>query len=413
MEIATQRLVREINALTVLNIIREEEPISRADIVKKSRLAFPTVMRIVDIFIQRNLVIETVRGDSEVGRKPILLCLNKDAFYVIGAAIHANLDVWIMDMQSNILAKWSECIRAGENASIYQINRTAELINMLIANSGIRKEAIAGVGVGMPGTDFKSDVNIRNSQFSGWQQNIDVKSILEEKTGLPVYADNVSRTYTYGELYYGWGRKYKDFLCVMIDFGVSGCNVVNSKIMNGAHGVSGELGHVSIDPLHGRPCYCGNKGCIESYISREGILCTLRERLTCASPLFQAIKGDLSSLTFSKAVEAIPHDPTVLEVFREAGRMLGYLLVNLVNIYDPAVIVLGGSVAASCEDFRAEAERTVHEGVFSNKARNVKVLTSLLPESQWQLGTTAKVIQNTLNAYVHNNKTREESASKD
>ena len=93
--------------------------------------------------------------------------------------------------------------------------------------------------------------------------------------------------------------------------------------------------------------------------------------------------------------------------------MLGYLLVNLVNIYDPAVIVLGGSVAASCEDFRAEAECTVHEGVFSNKARNVKVLTSLLPESQWQLGTTAKVIQNTLNAYVHNNKTREESASKD
>ncbi|MBE5767751.1 MAG: ROK family protein [Clostridiales bacterium] len=411
MELATQKLVREFNAMTILNVIRENEPISRADIVKITKLAFPTVMRIVDMLINGNLVIETVPAESTVGRRPMLLCMNKDAFYVIGAVIHSNIDIWMLDMQSNVLSKWSELVHPGKDTAEDQLARTAEMINMLIASCGIEKERIAAVSIAHPGTDFLANPRIQTTQFAGWQKPHHIKPLMEEAIGLPVRVENISRAFTYGEIYHGLGRHYKDFLLVRVDSGVSGCNVINSKILEGKHGVSGEFGHTSIDPINGRLCYCGNRGCIESYISKWGIVETLQERLDSTSPLYQALRGSLSLLTFEKAAEATQYDPVVAEVFREAGRLFGHTLVNFVNMLDPNAIILCGDVVTASNDFVKEAERVMRASIFSNKARKVKLLVSPIRDSQRLLGTATAAILDTLAGYLHRENKKKANAS--
>jgi N-acetylglucosamine repressor len=403
MPVANIKLLKEINTLSVLDIIKDKEPISRADIVKETKLAFPTVMRIVDALMGLNLVVETEKGSSGVGRKPILLALNKDAFYVIGIFIFSRLDIVIVDIKRNVLLKQFESINMSEYNFEKQIDIIVEAVENILANSKIDRSAIAGIGVGMPGTDFKSSELIEHSQFEGWQRNLDVKSLLEKRLNIKIHVDNISRSMTYGEIFYGWGQKYKDFAYIMIDFGVSGNIVQNSRIMAGKNDVAGEYGHVSINPLFGRECYCGNKGCIESYTSEKGILKTIREELHKypESDLYKTVGSNFENLTFDIVVDALKEgDMLVKKTFDEVGKIIGLFLVNMINMLNPPVIVLGGSVIDACPEIVKIAEAVIKNGVFSNKARKTKILYSSLPKEKLYLGTTAKIILNALNDYA-------------
>jgi predicted NBD/HSP70 family sugar kinase len=218
-----------------------------------------------------------------------------------------------------------------------------------------------------------------------------------------VHVDNISRTLTYGEIFYGWGKKYKDFAYVMIDFGVSGNMVQNSKIVKGKNNVAGEYGHVSIDPFRGKACYCGNKGCIESYISERGIVRAVQDGQggNKNSLVFQVAAKRRESVSFSLVKEALSaKDPFVENIFIEAAQTLGYFLVNMVNLTNPPVIILGGSVVDAFPQMVEIAGAFIKEGVFSNKARKTEVLLSLLSREKLYLGTTTRVILNALNRYA-------------
>lgn len=396
------KFVREINSMHVLEIIREQQLISRADIVKRSKLAFPTVMRIVDNFIQQGLLIETEKDGVEVGRKPMLLSLRRDAFYIVSVVIHATIDVLLLDFQNNILAQWSEPVFSNREDCMQQLERVVTLVNLVISNTNIERSAIAGVGVSRPGTDFKVDPQeVVSTQFSGWNQNIDVRRILEEKLGLTVLEENISRTLAYGEMYYGWGREFKDFLFLMVDYGLSGSLVHDGKVLCGQNNVAGEYGHMSIDPINGRRCYCGNRGCIESYISEVGLVKTMQERMQPGGNLARHLKNGVSSLDFQELLKGLGRkDEEVEQLFRDAGRLLGYHLVSMINMVNPGVIVLGGSVVLATPIVAEEARRVVYENVFSNKARNVKILTTRIEADQQYLGSTALVITSALKNYI-------------
>lgn len=396
------KFVREINSMHVLEIIREQQLISRADIVKRSKLTFPTVMRIVDNFIQSGLLIETEKGETEVGRKPMLLSLRKDAFYIVSVVIHATIDVLLLDFQNNVLAKWSEPVFSNREDCMQQLERVVTLVNLVISNTNIDRNAIAGVGVSRPGTDFRVDPNeIAETQFSGWNQDIDVRCILEERLGLKVLEENISRTHAYGEMYFGWGRDFKDFLFLMVDYGLSGSLVSDGKVICGQNNVAGEYGHMSIDPLNGRHCYCGSRGCIESYISEIGLVKTMQERMQPNGGLARRLKNGTGKLSFQELLLSLKAgDEEVEALFRDAGRLLGYQLVSMVNMMNPGVIVLGGSVVLATPIVADEAKKIVRENVFSNKARNVKILTTRIPADQQYLGSSALVIADALKSYI-------------
>jgi Transcriptional regulator/sugar kinase len=403
MQSANTKLLKEINTLTVLDIIREKEPISRADIVKESNLAFPTVMRIVDALIGLNLVVETEKVSTGVGRKPILLMLNKDAFYVMGILIFSRVDIVLLDIKTNIVAKQYASMDLRNIDFEKEIELIVDAVENILAKTKIDRASIAGIGIGMPGTDFKSNELIEHFQFQGWQRDLDVKSLLEKRLKIKVYVDNISRTMTYGEIFYGWGKKYKDFVYLMVDFGVSGNIVQNSKILTGKNDVAGEYGHVSINHLSGRECYCGNKGCIESYTSEYGILKTIQQELPLyeKSILHEWIGNDINNLNFEMAVKALREgDALVKKIFDEAGKMIGLFLVNMINMINPPVIILGGSVIAADPDIVKIAEDIIKKGVFSNKARKTKIVCSSIPKEKLYLGTTARIILNALNDFA-------------
>ena len=204
---ADTKMLKSINTWSILNIIREKEPISRADIVKESSLAFPTVMRIVNELIQIGLVIEEGKGEPEVGRKPVLLRMKIDSFYVIGISVLPNIDVYIVDPVENIIAEYKEPRSTSRLDADRQINRIIEIIGQLLGKTQISKEYVAGISLATPGTDFKSSGKIEDYRFLGWNKDIDAAKILQEKLGIPVIADNLSRATAYSEIFHGWGAQ--------------------------------------------------------------------------------------------------------------------------------------------------------------------------------------------------------------
>jgi predicted NBD/HSP70 family sugar kinase len=186
------------------------------------------------------------------------------------------------------------------------------------------------------------------------------------------------------ELWFGLGRKLDDFIYVFVDRGVGIGIVVNDQIQEGINGVAGEFGHTTIQ-LDGRQCYCGNRGCIEMYVSSGAIL---RE--------IESLGYKLESKPF---YEIIDHDDDVeiQTVLKKSARTLAYGISNLINLFNPAAILLGGVVPECSEVFINEIKQYYDERVFSKRALQTPLYISEMYKQHECLGSIALI----LNEFYH------------
>ena len=372
-------LLKQINRNIIIKLIIEHGEISRSEISKLTNLALPSVMRLVDGLIVDKLVIDIGKGDSTGGRRPNLITLNKEAMYIIGVEIAIETTILLTDLLGNVIDQWhsDEMSYVTPDEMLHKINETIE--NILLENN-IPREKIAGIGIGTPGTNFKHIRDIEYSILKGWE-SIDVKAWFEKRTDLKVFVDNVARTRTLSELWFGKGRDLKSFIYVFVDQGV-GCGIVNNKsIYTGQNLVAGEFGH-NVIQFGGRPCYCGNSGCIEMYVSTGAITNEVRKKLELSD-----------SIKFSDVVTK-SKDKKIKGIIEYSGKVLGAGIVNLINTYNPEAIVLGGIVPTQLEDFRNAATEYISENIFSNYAHETPIYLSDYDKEQIGIGSVALVINN-------------------
>lgn len=371
-------LLKRINRNIIIKLIIKHGVISRSELAKITKLALPSVMRIVDGLISENLVKEVGKGDSTGGRKPGLITLNQEALYIIGVEIAINTTMVLTDLGGNIIERWESPQMAfvSPEEMLESIN---ENIERLIARNKIDRSRIAGVGIGTPGTNFKHIRDIDKSVLKGWER-INVKAWFEAKTDIPVFVDNVARTRTLSELWFGAGRRCKSFIYVFVDQGV-GCGIVNNGVIHEGHGsVAGEFGH-SIIEYKGRECYCGNRGCIEMYVSAGSITNEAEKALGISRGAYKF-----------KDVIAREADPRILRVLSESAEVLAAGVANLINIFNPEAVVLGGIVPVESRYFAEAAIKAIDGNVFNNNAMNTPVLVSDIAQDRICIGSVALVI---------------------
>ena len=210
MVVGKPELIKRINRNIIIKLIIKKGVVSRSELAKITQLALPSVMRIVDGLIEEGFVKEIGKGDSTGGRKPNLMTLNHEALYIIGVEIAIKTTVMLTDLGGNIIDRWEspQMAYVSPKEMLEKINETIE---RLIDAHQINRSKIAGIGIGTPGSNFKHIRDVENSILKGWEA-IDVKSWFETKTDLKIFIDNVARTRTLGELWFGFGKEIKSFI---------------------------------------------------------------------------------------------------------------------------------------------------------------------------------------------------------
>ena len=272
------------------------------------------------------------------------------------------------------------------------VDRIAAQIEATIADTmreaGVSRAAFAGVGIGAPGPLDRERGLVVVAPNLGWR-DFPLRDLISEKVGLPATLDNDANCATVGEWWQGAARGGRHVVGLTIGTGIGGGLIVDGRLFHGASDVAGEIGHTTIE-LNGRLCKCGNYGCLEAYASGPAIATRAREVLVregTESLMPGLVHGDLEQLTAATVYDAARQgDAVANEIVRETGRYLGAGVANLLNIFNPDVVVVAGGVTAAGERLFGPLGAEVRRRAFAPAVAAARIVPGELPGTAGVVG---------------------------
>jgi glucokinase len=238
------------------------------------------------------------------------------------------------------------------------IGRIASVVETVIREADVGRFDVAAICVGSPGPlDHRTGMILEAANL-GWF-GVPLAERLHEAVGLRIFVENDANVAAFGEAWAGAAKNFECVVLLTLGTGIGGGVVINGEVWRGVNGVAGELGHVTID-YNGRPCNCGNRGCIEAYASATAVAARMREAVTAGGESALRDRILASEEVDAKAVHdaAVAGDRLSAQIIEETGRFLGIAVAGFVNVFNPNYVVLhGGMVEAGdmlLEPLRAE-----------------------------------------------------------
>ncbi|QNM09804.1 ROK family transcriptional regulator [Wansuia hejianensis] len=317
-----QQLSKFHNRGLILKLICTNKGITRVQLTEMTNLAKMTITNIVTELIRSGVITEGIeKMNDNVGRNPIILEISTKAPKVIGVQITRDSCTAVLsDMQLNIVERYEEKLENENNESL--LDKVSLLIRKILQH----EENILGIGISSIGQwDVEQGLLMKVIDF--WDiHDMPLRDFIEEKFHLPVYVNNDMNASALAEKLYGHGQMYHDFVYVGLTNGIGGGIVTNDEIYQLNNGLAGEIGHISID-YNGKPCACGNRGCLEMYASIPRIEEKLQEAVG-------------QRYTFQQFC-SIGNQQEVDQVFKSVMDKLSYALVSVVNMLNCQAIILG------------------------------------------------------------------------
>jgi glucokinase-like ROK family protein len=393
--------INRLNKIKVLGLIREYGSISRAKIVTKSGLSAPTVTRIVDSLItEEQLVVSEGMGVSNGGRPPVMLRFKGEKNYVIGVDLGATTTRGVL---SNLNGKFIEEIEFPtrlDDGFEEIMNDMADLI--LELGSSKKKSSrskIYGVGIAVAGlVDLNKNI-IEYSPDFNWH-NVDIVKSLSGRIEYPIIFDNVTRLMALGGLCYGKGQRSRNFICINVGYGIGSGIIINGELLTGKDGFAGEFGHITIDKDSDIQCNCMKYGCLEALASGNAIALTAQSRLARGqeSLLNEMCEGDINSVTTKMVADAAKEgDELALNVFSRATEYIGIGIANLVNLFNPELIVIGGGVSMAGDIFFDNIRKAASKHVMQSTPRELHILPVAYGENAALMGAFSLILNRILN----------------
>ena len=250
----------------------------------------------------------------------------------------------------------------------------AAAIQGYIAENKLDTTSLLGIGIGVPGPVSPEGV-VNKCVNLGWGV-FNIEKELQALTGLPVKAGNDANVAALGESWLGGGKGCKNVVMATLGTGVGGGIICNGKVIYGAHGAGGEIGHLVINREETEVCGCGKRGCVEQYCSATGIVRIARQAL--ANTQEPSSLRDLENLTCKDVFDAgNAGDPVALQALDLVYRYMGEFLANICNVVNPEVIVLGGGVSKAGQPLLDGAQKYFNQYVF-HAAKNVRFALAAL-----------------------------------
>ncbi|MDA3929132.1 MAG: ROK family transcriptional regulator [Prolixibacteraceae bacterium] len=383
------------NRIKVLQLIRNKKEITRAEIIKLSGLSAPTITRIVENLVQQNLIKTDGIGSSIGGRRPQLFNFQSKNNYVIGIDIGGT---FIRSALSNLDGEFifeihlPTDLKNGFEAVMQQVGN---MITKLSKRAIEKNLTLRGIGIAICGMVNKQTGIVEYSPIFGWKK-VDVAKALKPFTPLNIALGNVVQLFALGELLYGVGKKYSDFICVNLGYGIGSGIIIDSKLFGGADGISGEIGHIVVNSNSSRKGLDGVSGTLEAEASGHGIEAIAKKQaLFRKDSILHSIEtSKINAKTVFDAAKK--NDALANEILENVANSICIGIDTLIKLFNTTCIVLSGGLI--------ENEPILLDLICSNMpnfsmksvSRSVPILTSSFGENAALMGSFSLILEKIL-----------------
>jgi predicted NBD/HSP70 family sugar kinase len=375
------------SVIDVFTEVLKRGPIARIDVARRTGLSQSAVTKAIAPLIGRGLLFPDgtapVLPDGATpvaaqGRPPQPISVNEEAQLILGIIVRVDE---IYGVATTIRANILQSVRRplpspGVSAAI---DGVAAVVESLLSRHGEAAGKVMGIGVAVSGDIDTTTAIVRMSPRMNWS-DVHLGALLQARLGLPVVVDNDVRALTIAEEWFGIGVDTDSFAIVTIGTGI-GCGLyLNGDVVEGAHGVAGEIGHLPLAPAE-VVCSCGRRGCVETVASSAAILGAIRDA-----------QRD-PELTMREAVQlARSGNPDAVDAFDRAAAMIGTALATMANLVGPSVIVVMGESVTDYDLYEQRIRESFDQHTFGS-ARQCRIITRSHTFEDWARGAAASVIR--------------------
>ncbi len=382
--VARHRLMREMNEMAVMTVVRQHGPISRRHIAEITGLTKSTVTVAVQRLFSKRILMERGAVITGPGRPEVLRVLQPDAGYLLGASIDVTgFQLLLFDVEAHVMDK---------HIGKFDAQMPAEEVLQTVVHAARRfRQQIAadkywGFGVSIPGIIAPSGTVIQAPNLK-WE-DVEAGQYLQQQIPGPVYVVNDAAAGAIAEYYFGNALTSEFLLYLSLGMGIGGGVMMDGNLLMGVHGAGTEVGHMVIDD-NGPFCRCGRQGCFEAVASLRALI----ERAMRA-------RDDWGWVDLDQIIEAFSHnEPWAKQALDETLHYMQQGVINLTNIFDPDTIVLGGPLSRFGDYLRESVERQVNQEMMIASHRTIAVRLTRLHEFTSALGAGAMALNTAVTAH--------------
>ena len=329
-----------------------------SDLCKELNLSVPKVTSLVNDLIGEGIVQENGKIKSAGGRKPSLYGLIPDSAFFIGVDVKKSYVILgLSDLNKNVI-KISDKIPYALNNSPESLDQLCSIIQQFIKEVRVLKKKILGIGINLSGR-INNSLGYSYSFFNF--KEIPLANVIESIIGIRVLLENDSRGMAYGEFYSGMLKEERDVLFLNLDYGIGLGILIDSKVYYGKSGYSGEIGHI---PLFENEilCHCVKKGCLETEASGWALVRMFKQKLQEGSSSVLSGQYKVRDIEMEDIIHAANNDDVLaIELIEEIGRNIGRGIAILINIFNPQLVILGGSLTETGDCIRLPIKSSINK----------------------------------------------------
>jgi predicted NBD/HSP70 family sugar kinase len=366
--------------------------LSCADLSDKINKSLPVTTKMLGKLIEEGWVTETGYAASTGGRRAVMYSLKPDVLYVVSVAMDQLITrIAILNMQNTQVAA-TELFELPLLKNPQALETLTEKIDDVITRSGISKNNIAGVGIGMPG--FIDSAKGINYTFLEPEQGT-LTQFISSKLKLPVYLDNDSRLIALAELMFGAARNKKNAMVINVGWGVGLGMILNGDLFRGHNGFAGEFSHIPLF-LNNKLCSCGKSGCLETETSLLVVIEKANKGLKEGKiSLLKELSVEHAEQAFQDIIKAAGKgDKFAVEILSESGYNIGRGVAILIHLLNPEVVILSGRGSSAGRIWQAPIQQALNEHCIPRLASNTEIEISSLGYQAEVTGAAALVMEN-------------------
>lgn len=354
---------------------------------EKLGYSIPTITKYIAELCHDNVMIEQGKVESLKGRKPCQYGINPDACYCIGVDINQfAIIMGLMNFTGGMVIQTT--------IDDFVFANTPEVLDSICAHVAafmrqvpVPDEKVLDININISGR-VDSKEGYSHSIFNFEESDSPLATQISEKLGKPVYIENDTRAMTYGEYMTDFHLRYQDLLYVNASWGIGLGIVIDGRIFGGKNGYAGEFGHMNVYNNE-RMCHCGKKGCLETEVSGRALHRKLLERIRNgeSSMLSQRVKRG-EEITTDDIIQAVAdEDMLCIDLVEQLGMELGRQLANMINIFNPQAVIIGGTLARVGDVLIPPVRQAIQKYALKLISRDMDVLTSRLLDDAGVVGS--------------------------
>ena len=368
----------------IFKFLDQTESSSITELSRELKISVPKTSSLVNELIEEGLLSDYGKIDSTGGRKASMFGFVSDACFFLGVDVKKYyINLGLLNFKKQLVTQKNRVPYKLENTQ-ESLNNLIQIVQDFIKELPIKKDKILSLGINLSGR-IKNTVGYSYSYFHFEEEPLSI--IIQNKIGIKTFLENDSRAMAFGEYYFGEVKTEKNVLFVNVDYGVGLGILINSEIYYGKSGFSGEFGHIRFFDNE-IICNCGKKGCLETEASGFALIRKCKEKIDQGSTSILVKKNrSIESVTLTDIIQAAKNEDVLcIELLAEIGEKLGMGLAAMINVFNPELIILGGTLSETGDYLRLPAKSAINKYSLSLVNSDTEIKLSKLGEKAGILG---------------------------